>query len=205
MSRETAIGAVEIAVGLCAAVALFVFAQRRRVGSIGYVLACFACGWWALSLAFYPRPEPLTALLAVTIVAVGATLDGWRRWGVPAFGALLLIGTRTDVLFALGIGFAFVGLRHRRWLVEGIALATVAAGATAAWLRVYPMPTIRRTGLLKLSDNLNVQSIAAPVVMFLPLVLVVAGARRRGWPLDPVASAFGVAFDRRRLPQSVHC
>ena len=95
MSLETAIGAVESGVGVCAAIALFVFAQRRRVGPIGYVLACFACGWWALSLAFYPRPEPLAALLAVTIVAVGATLDGWRRRSVLAFGACWLAHART--------------------------------------------------------------------------------------------------------------
>ena len=195
MSLETAIGAVESGVGVCAAIALFVFAQRRRVGPIGYVLACFACGWWALSLAFYPRPEPLAALLAVTIVAVGATLDGWRRRSVLAFGALLLVGTRTDVLFAFGVGFAFVGLRHRRWLVEGLALGTVAAAATDIWVRVYPDAGYPKgSGLLQLNDNLNVQSIAAPVVMFLPLSLVVVGAWRRGWPPDPLASALGVAL-----------
>lgn len=113
-------------------------ALRRERLAFGVALYIAFLGYGTTA---YPKAESIVAFFAASLLALafvrhedrGATL-------LVGVAAVLLAGTRADVLAALGVAYLvrWWWQRRRRDLVFAMVLVAVAGGATAALAAAYP-------------------------------------------------------------------
>jgi hypothetical protein len=120
--------------------------------------AALLCGFAGLGLLFWGKFET-TAAFAATTAAIGALVGPDRhRPLVLGAAAIVLVGTRTDLLLALGAAHLaawwWTG-RDRRHLVTGAGLAALGVAATVALKAVYPDARYVSTTTLQLAHNLR--------------------------------------------------
>ncbi|MEZ5139581.1 MAG: hypothetical protein R2711_12690 [Acidimicrobiales bacterium] len=162
-----AIDAAALGIGIVAIAALL-----RRLHLEVWVLAVAAYGCaLSIGLLWWGKAESITAFAATSVAVWAIGEDGRRRWWALAPAALVLAGTRTDLLLALGVAllarWAWAG-RRRGDLVAGLALGALGALATVVLKAAYPDATYP-VAVVQVAHNLQ------PVVL-LTLIAFVAPA-----------------------------
>lgn len=172
---------VTLWVGLALGLALF----RRFSLRLFTFPALLYTAFLMIGLMAYPKPETLTAFACVTAALFALerrptsehSWPGGATWPMLVVASVILIGCRTDLLFALSAGFAVRWLRDREHLdlLAAAVLGLTAVISTVALIHIYPAakyPT--DTNLVQLDWSLG------------PLPLVVAGSFLAG-TLGPLA------------------
>ncbi|MEZ5182714.1 MAG: hypothetical protein R2702_12710 [Acidimicrobiales bacterium] len=166
-TAQGAIDAAALGIGIVAIAALL-----RRLHLEVWVLAVAAYGCaLSIGLLWWGKAESITAFAATSVAVWAIGEDGRRRWWALAPAALVLAGTRTDLLLALGVAllarWAWAG-RRRGDLVAGLALGALGALATVVLKAAYPDATYP-VAVVQVAHNLQ------PVVL-LTLIAFVAPA-----------------------------
>lgn len=187
-AAETAIDAVALLIGVVAIAALL-----RRLHLEVWTLAVAAYGGvLSIGLLWWGKSETITAFAATSVVLWAVLQEDRRRWAVLAPAALVLAGTRTDLLLALGVAllarWAWAG-RRRDDLAAGVALGAVGVAATVALKAAYPDATYP-VAVVQLSHNLQ------PTVL-LTLIAFIAPALAP-WLLIDREAAVRRALDEHR-------
>ena len=173
--------AVEVIDGIGLAVGAAIgFAILKRTGRglyalpVGLYLSLLSIGYIAL-----PKPETLTAFACATAALIALerrpVSDGWWSgrvaWAALVLSTVILLGCRTDVVFALAVGF---GARYvaRRQPVDAIAagvLATSAIVATLALIARFPDAKYPSgVSMVQLADNFSAIRIVVVGLFVLP-------------------------------------
>src|SRR4051812_38859628 len=143
-TASTALDMAMLAIGAALGVSML-----RRTGLGLFALpALLYCAFLILGPALYWKPETMTAFACVTAALMAmqrpSRADGWWSDRVTSsalvIAAAILIGCRTDLLFALGAGFAmrWWQRRERFDLLAAAVLVMTCTVATLALIRVFP-------------------------------------------------------------------
>ena len=142
-------------------------AMLRRSGLGLYAWpALLYCGLLILGPTAYYKPETMVAFACTTAALLALErrppTEGWWSsravWPALVIATLVLIGCRTDLLFALGVGFAvrWRKTREQADLVAATALLAVGVVATVALVHAYPDAHYPRgLGVVQLAYNVD--------------------------------------------------
>lgn len=136
-AAQGAIDAVALAVGIVAIAAIL-----RRLHLEVWTLAVAAYGAaLSIGLVWWGKSESITAFAATSVAVWAIGEEGRRRWWALGPAALVLAGTRTDLLLALGVAllarWAWAG-RRRGDALAGVAVGAFGVLATVALKAAYP-------------------------------------------------------------------
>lgn len=134
---ETIIDLAALAIGIAVTAALL---RKLHLEIWVLAVACFGA-YLGVGMLWFGKFETVTAFAAMAVATWAILCDDRRRW-IPLIAvSLVLAGTRTDLLLALGVALVARWLlagRRPRDLVGGLTVGAFGVAATAAWILRYP-------------------------------------------------------------------
>ena len=169
------VDATAITIGIAVGLALL---RRLGLGPFTFPVLLY-CAFFEIGLFLYPSPETTTAFACVTagLLALerGQGPEAWWSarlvWGVLAVSGLVLIGCRTDLVVALGIGFAVRWWQRRDAADALAAVGLVVSGvvATVVLVHLYPDAHYRSgVAVVQLPDNARALPVVVAACYLLP-------------------------------------
>ena len=122
--------------------------------------------WWG-------KTETYAAFGAGSVALWALLRDEKSRWLPLGLAAVVLAGTRSDLLIALGIAsvarWVFTG-RELRDLIAGVSLAAVGVASTIAFKLAYPDANYdENVGLFRISYNLELTHLLVTAMFLIPI------------------------------------
>lgn len=179
-----------IMAGTALGIALF----RRQRSATWLAAGALWTGLIVIGISLYPKPETFPSYAALTACYL-VLADRRANPLVLLPLAALLLGMRTDLVAALGAGFAVrsrTTARRRDDLATAALLVVTAGAATVALLAVFPDAEYEpAAGFLQLRYNADGDTtFIAVAALFLPFAPLLSANRRRIVAVaDPVALA----------------
>ena len=162
-------------VGALAAHWMFVSLGMRWAAVAGAFYGSFL----GIGLLWWGKPEAMPAFAAATVLCAVLCVPTERRWVIVALAALVLAGTRTDLLGAFAVAWTarwWVG-RRTADLVGGVSLGALAAVATEALKHAFPQARYPAgIGMIQIFHNFQPTTALIATAFLLPSIgpLVVA-------------------------------
>ena len=180
----------------------FALLKRSGLGLLALPAGLY-CAYVGTAIAWLPKPETVTAFACVTIALIALerrpVSAGWWSSSVVwlsliAAGAVL-VGCRTELLFALAAGFA-VRYRYFRLRADGVAMVGLAATAvlgSVVLIRHYSDARYPKgTAVVQLFHNLDALPLVVAACFLLPALaplIVMWRHREVAVSVGPVARA----------------
>jgi hypothetical protein len=167
---ETVLDLAMLGIGIAVTAAIL---RRLHLEVWVLAVACFGA-YLGVGMLWFGKFETITAFAAMTVATWAILCDDRRRWLPMAAVALVLAGTRTDLLLAIGVALVARWLlagRHRRDLVGGLAIGAFGVAATIGLILRYPDARYdEQVGAVQIVHNLQPLVLLVFVAFALPAV-----------------------------------